>query len=200
MPALTYANDLVRSRNVTASECGALMGKHPYSTPTSIYDRLTLSAMDTRGEQSEAMALGSFMEPYIARWTARKLGLKLRANPHTLEHKTTNLCATPDYYVLGRRMLVEVKLSSKLYVWTDDTLQPYIEWQARAQMAVTNRDAVIISALVGSQHHLVTVLRDEAKEEALLLAVDRFMSINVFGGVRPSEYLAAQSIIAKVEK
>jgi len=197
MPALTLANDLVRARNVAASECGALMGYHPYSTPTTIFDRLSTPAWGNI-EQTEPMRLGQFMEPYIAKYTAQKLGLKLRANPRTLEHGKVNLCATPDYYVIGHRMLVEVKLSSKLYVWSEDTLQPYIDWQARAQMAVTNRDAVIIAALVGSQFHLVTVLRDEDKETALLTAIDTFWHEHVLPGVRP-ELPEPTSIIARIE-
>jgi putative phage-type endonuclease len=197
MPALTLANDLVRARNVTASECGALMGPHPYTTPTSIYDRLNTPAWGGV-EQTEAMRLGMFFEPYIARYAAQKMGLKLRANPHTLEHRKYSLCATPDYYVLNSRMLLEVKLSSKLYVWTDEALQPYIEWQARAQMAVTNRDAVMIAALVGSQFHLVTVLRDMDKEEALLSAIETFWHENVMAGVRPVT-LQQTRIIARIE-
>ena len=39
MPALTAANDLVRARNVSASEVYALMGPHPYSSPSKIYDQ-----------------------------------------------------------------------------------------------------------------------------------------------------------------
>lgn len=197
MPALTAANDLVRMRNVAASECGALMGPHPYSTPTLIYDRLTAPYVGVV-EQTEPMRLGSFMEPHIAKFAGIKLGLKLRANVRTLEHKRVNLCATPDYYIVGQRMLLEVKLSSKLYVWSDETLQPYIEWQARAQMAVTNRDAVIIAALVGSQLHLVTVTRNEDKEEALLTAVDRFWHEHVLMAERPQTQ-ETTSILARVQ-
>lgn len=196
MPALTPANDLVRLRNVAASECGALIEDHPYTTPTSIFDRLTTPGLGVV-EQTEAMRLGSFMEPYIAKFTAQKLGLKLRANGRTLEHPKVNLCATPDYYILSHNMLLEIKLSSKLYVWTEETLQPYIEWQVRAQMAVTNRDAAIVSALVGSQLHLVTVMRDMEKEERLLTAVDTFWHENVLLGVRPTHHETTR-IIAKV--
>lgn len=161
------------------------MGKHPYTTPTSIYDRLSTPALGNPVEQTEAMRLGVFFEPYIAKYAAQKLGLKLRANSRTIEHPKISLCATPDYYVLGHPLLVEVKLSSKLYVWTDETLQPYIEWQARAQMAVTNRLVVTIAALVGSQFHMVHVARDYEKEAQLLQAVDTFWHENVMAGVRP---------------
>jgi predicted phage-related endonuclease len=173
------------------------MGKHPYTTPTSIYDRLNTPAWGGV-EQTEAMRLGMFFEPSIAKYAAQKMGLKLRANTRTIEHSKYSLCATPDYYILSSRMLLEVKLSSKLYVWTDETLQPYIEWQARAQMAVTNRDAVVIAALVGSQFHLVTVIRDMDKEEALLKAVDKFWQENVMEGVRPMT-IQQTSIIARIE-
>jgi predicted phage-related endonuclease len=173
------------------------MGPHPYTTPTSIYDRLTTPAWGGV-EQTEAMRLGMFFEQRIAQYAAQKLNLKLRANSRTIEHPKISLCATPDYYVLGHPILVEVKLSSKLYVWTDETLQPYIEWQARAQMAVTDRLVCCIAALVGSQFHMVMVSRDYKKEEALLQKVDTFWHENVMAGVRPMT-LQQTSIIARIE-
>jgi hypothetical protein len=65
-------------------------------------------------------------------------------------------------------------------------------------MAVTNRDAVVIAALVGSQFHLVTVIRDMDKEERLLKAVDTFWQENVMEGVRPMT-IQQTSIIARIE-
>jgi hypothetical protein len=92
-------------------------------------------------------------------------------------------------------------LSSKLYVWSDETLQPYIEWQARAQMAVTNREAVIIAALVGSTFHTVTVQRDDLKERAMLSAVDRFWNEYVLPGIAPEgAAINPRGITARVEK
>jgi putative phage-type endonuclease len=186
MPALTPANDLVRARNITASEVGALLDKHPYSTPLSIYNRLMSIIPDERPNQSQAMALGVFLESRIARYAAKHLGLKIRAGRLTVEHPDVALCATPDYYVVGQRMLLEIKLSSKLYVWTDETLQPYIEWQARAQMACTNRDSVIVAALVGSAFYTVIVVRDAAKEARLIKAVDEFWQNHIMLEIPPS--------------
>lgn len=185
MPALTPINDLVRARNVSASEVYALLGHHPYTDPTKIYDRLTAPAMDTH-MQSEAMALGVFFEPYVAKYAARKLGLKLRAATRTVEYKgDVNLCATPDYYVLGKPMLVEVKVSSILYGWNEDDLHPHYEYQARAQMACTNRDVVIVVALVGSTFYHVPVVRDLQKERRMLEAVDKFWYDHIIPGIRP---------------
>ena len=195
MPALTEANDLVRSRNVTASEVGALLAHHPYTNPTKIYDRLMTPAMDEH-RQSEAMAIGVFLEPYVARYAARKLGLKLRAATRSIEYKqlllkddgtkvNVNLCATPDYYVLGQPMLVEIKVSSILYGWNEDDLHPQYEWQARAQMACTNRNVCIICAMVGSTFFHIPVVRDLQKERRMLLAVDNFWYSHVMPGIRP---------------
>jgi predicted phage-related endonuclease len=158
--------------------------------------------MDTHN-QSEAMALGVHFEPYIARYAAKKLGLKVRAATRTLEYKgypPVNLCATPDYYVLNSRMLMEVKLSSILYGWSEDDLHPHYEYQARAQMACTNRDVVIVVALVGSTFYHIPVVRDLQKERLMLEAVDKFWMENVMAGVRPEPETQTRLRSAKVTR
>jgi predicted phage-related endonuclease len=210
VPALTSLNDLVRSRNVTASEVGALLDYHPYQTPTKIYDRLSTPAMDTH-TQSEAMAIGVFLEPYVARYAARKLGLRLRAATRSIEYKgllekedgskvNVNLCATPDYYVLQRSMLVEIKVSSIMYGWSQDDLHPHYEWQARAQMACTNRDVCIVCALVGSTFYHIPVVRDLQKERRMLEAVDKFWYDHVMTGIRPEPTEKTAVTSARVTK
>lgn len=199
MPALTPANDEIRARNITASECYALLGKHPYHTKQTIFDRLAAPWAYGHPEHTEAMGLGVFFEAQIARYAALKLGLRLRANTRTIEHPKVNLAATPDYLVLGERMLVEVKLSGIMYGWDEDTLHPWIEWQARAQMACTNRDAVLVVALVGVRFYVVPVIRNLEKEERLLEAVDAFFHDYVLPGIRPPDE-PEPTIIAIVEK
>ena len=187
MPPLTAANDLIRSRNVSASECYALLGKHPYATPQGIYDRLSTPQDYGHPEQTESMAIGVFMEPYVARYAAKRLGLRLRANLRTIEHKAVNLCATPDYLVLRQPMLVEVKVSGITYGWSEDDLHPHYEYQARAQMACTGRDVCIIAALVGSKFYSIPVTRDSEKERRLLEAVEAFFMDHVIPGIRPGD-------------
>lgn len=200
MPALTPDNDLVRARNVTASEVGALLGPHPYTNPTKIYDRLMAPSMDTH-QQSEAMAIGVFLEPSVARFASRKLGLRLRACTRTIEYKgKINLCATPDYYVLRQNMLVEIKVSSILYGWTQDSLHPHYEWQARAQLACTNRDVCIVCALVGSTFYHVPVVRDLQKERDMLEAVDKFWWDYVMPGIRPDTVIDTAVLTAPVSR
>jgi predicted phage-related endonuclease len=133
------------------------------------------------------MKIGVFMEPYVAKYAAQKHGLKIRANTRTIEHRKVNLCATPDYLVLNQPMLLEVKVSSIFYGWSEDDLHPWYEYQARAQMACTNREVCIIVALVGSAFFSVPVVRDRDKEEALLQTVDDFFTNHILTGVRPVE-------------
>jgi predicted phage-related endonuclease len=186
MPALTPENDLVRARNVSASEVYALLGHHPYTNPTKIFDRLMTPAIELRNEQSEAMALGVYLESTVARYAASKLGLKVRAFTRTVEYPgPVNLCATPDYYVLGQRMLMEVKVSSILYGWNADDIHPHYEYQARAQLACTDRDVCIIVALVGSTFYHVPIVRDLQKEARMLSAVDKFWMEHIMTGIRP---------------
>jgi predicted phage-related endonuclease len=205
VPALTAANDLVRARNVTASEVGALLDKHPYTNPTKIYDRLMTPAMDEH-RKSDAMAIGSFLEPYVAKYAAQRLGLRLRAATRSIEYKPTHgnlptsLCATPDYYVLGQPMLVEIKVSSIMYGWSEDDLHPHYEWQARAQLACTNRDVCIVCALVGSTFYSIPVVRDLQKERRMLEAVDQFWYKHVMAGVRPEHTEQTAVKTARVTK
>jgi predicted phage-related endonuclease len=199
MPALTPENDLVRARNVTASECYALLGKHPYSTPAKIYDRLTAPYTTPSVDQTEGMALGVYFEKHIARYAARKLGVRVRAATRTIEYPgPVNLCATPDYYILGQPMLMEVKLSGITYGWSESDLHPHYEYQARAQLACTNRSVCFVVALVGASFYSIPVVRDEVKEERLLEAIDDFMHNHVLAGIRPTEEDQTRLLSAQV--
>ncbi|RPJ28258.1 MAG: hypothetical protein EHM33_05080 [Chloroflexi bacterium] len=186
MPALTQANDVIRARNVSASECYALLGHHPYTSRQRIFDRLTSNIVEVRTDQSDAMALGSFMEPYIAKFAARRMGIRVRAAYRTIEHRKVNLCATPDYYVIQKPMLMEVKLSGIMYGWNEDTLHPHYEYQARAQLACTDRDVCIVAALVGATLYTIPVVRDLEKERVLLETVQSFFDTYVLTGIRPA--------------
>lgn len=198
MPALTPENDAIRARNVTASEVGALLGPHPYTSPRNIYMRLTRHPEYVKPTHTDAMHLGVWFERRIAQEAARRIGVKIRANSRTIEHKSHMLAATPDYLVLRPRMLdgtgvfmappralIECKLSSILYGWSDDKMPEHVEWQARAQLAVTNREVCFVAVLVGSKFHLIPVVRDHELEGRMLHAVDD-MELRIVTGNPPA--------------
>jgi len=189
MPPLTEANALIRAANVTASEVAALLPSgHPYATPTSIYDRLTLGGDD---KSSQAMRIGSFMESAVLRFAEAELGFRARANARTFIHPLVRLAATPDAFAIGRlpwefapsRALIEVKMSGRPELWRE--VPDYIEWQCRAQMAVTGRDAVYIVVLAAMRLLSFPIYRDLDKEAEMLAAVQRFWADHIVARVRP---------------
>jgi putative phage-type endonuclease len=198
MPALTAANDAIRARNVTASEVGALLGPHPYTSALNIYMRLTGDPGWVKPMHTDAMHLGVWFERRIAQEAARRLGVRVRANMRTIEHKSHMLAATPDYLVLRPRnariadtfmkplrALIECKLSAILYGWSAEKMPDHVEWQARAQLAVTNRDVCFVAVLVGSQFHLIPVVREKGPERMMIDAVDE-MENRIVRGVPPA--------------
>lgn len=190
MPPLTPRNDAIRRENVTASEVAALMdGGHPYATPQSIYDRLTLP--ETAVKDSQAMRLGSHMEGAILRFAESEMGFRARANGRTFTHPRVRLCATPDAFAVGRmpwamtpeRAIVEVKMSGRPELWRD--VPDYIDWQCRAQLACTGRDVVYIVVLAAMRLLAFPVHRDLDKEAELTDRVQRFWTDNIVARVRP---------------
>jgi predicted phage-related endonuclease len=189
MPPLTPANAAIRSENVTASEVAALLPcGHPYATAEGIYDRLTLGAPDI---SSQAMRIGSHMEHAILRFAEAEYGFRARANNRTFVHRKVRLAATPDAFALSalpwaltlERALVEIKMSGRVELWQE--VPPYIEWQARAQLAVTGRDVVYIVVLAAMRLLSFAVYRDLERETELLAAVQRFWIDHIVAGVRP---------------
>lgn len=191
MPALTPENDLVRARNVSASEVAALMPSgHMYTSPEAIYDRLTGGPEDRR--ESESMRIGSWMEATILRFAERRDGFRSRLNAKTFESPIVRLCATPDAFGIGRhptamvpeRWMVEIKMSGRSDLWREVPSQ--VEWQARAQMHCADRDVVYVYALVGMSLRAFAIHRDAALEKQLTDAVDAFWRDSIVARVRPA--------------
>jgi predicted phage-related endonuclease len=189
---LTAANHAIRARNVTASEVGALLGQHPYTSPGRIWDRL--NGLDQPKPPTLAMQFGSEVEIIMARMAENllrrtsfpdydHLPVRIRLNARTFEHDRIRLCATPDAYVLGTKTLVELKTSWSQNRWRDG-LPPDIEWQCRAQMACTHRSEVIVYVFTGKETVYI-VDRHHGKERLLTQAVERFWNEHMATGIRP---------------
>lgn len=187
MPPLTPRNLELRAQNVTASEVGALLGEHPYTDPSLIWDRLC-SPFALDRPSTEAMETGSFMEPAIAALAARRLELRIRANSKTYVHPKVRLSATPDYLVIGQPPgLLEIKMSGRVEMWPyRGPIPEHIEWQVRAQMACTRRYTVAVCVLVGVGLRTFLFDREPDKEARMLAAVDRFWRDHVVTGIRPA--------------
>jgi putative phage-type endonuclease len=190
---LTALNEEIRSQNVTASEVGALMGEHPYTTPELIWDRLCSPFALTR-DQNEYMETGSHMESAILRLAEKRLHFRARQNQRTFTHKRVRLCATPDAFVLGQPPgLVEIKLSGRPEIWR--SVPPFVEWQVRAQMACTNRDTAAVCVLVGAGLRTFLLEREQDKEDQLVTRVDAFWRDHVVTGIRPEPAAPAELLL-----
>lgn len=190
---LTERNDEIRAQNVTASEVGALLEEHPYTTPELIWDRLCSPFALTR-DVNEYMETGSHMEGAILRLAEKRLHFRARQNQRTFVHKRVRLCATPDAFVLGQPPgLVEIKLSGRAELWR--FVPPYVEWQVRAQMACTGRQTAAVCVLVGAGLRTFLLERDPDKEDRLLTRVDAFWRDHVVTGIRPEPAAPAELIL-----
>lgn len=190
---LTERNDEIREANVTASECGALMGTHPYSTPELIWDRLCSPFALTR-DQNEYMETGSHMESAILRLAEKRLHFRARQNQRTFVHKRVRLCATPDAFVIGQPPgLVEIKLSGRPEIWR--TVPEHVEWQVRAQMACTGRETAAVCVLVGAGLRTFLMEREADKEDRLLERVDAFWRDHIVTRERPEPAAPAELVL-----
>ena len=192
---LTAANEAIRSENVSASEVGALLGPHPYSTPEGIWDRLC-SPFALERVTSEAMDTGSFMEAAILRLAERRLGFRARQNARTFAHKRSRLCATPDAFVLGQRPpgLVEIKLSGRPDIWPHAGPVPeHVRWQVIAQLACTDRQTAAVCVFLGAGLRTYLMERDRAEEDRMLAAVDDFWRNHIVARVRPMPVAPVQT-------
>lgn len=188
MPPLTPANAAIRAENVTASEVGALLGPHPYTDATAIYDRL-MGEPEIR-KATEAMDTGSFMEHAILRLAEHRLQLKARANSRTFVHPRVRLCATPDAFVIGQPPgLIEIKLSGRPDIWS--SVPDHVEWQVRAQMACSNRQTAAVCVLLGGGLRTFLLERDPDLEARLLNAVETFWTEHIVARVRPAPAVLA---------
>lgn len=201
MPPLTQLNEEIRARHVTASEVAALMpGGHPYVTAEQIYDRLI--TLEHEHKTSQAMRIGSHMEPAVLRFAEAEIGFRARLNSRTFIHPQVRLCATPDAFLLTQmpwsivpeRGLIEIKMSGRVELWRE--VPDYIDWQCRAQLACTGREVVYIVVLVAMRLLSFPVYREADKETALLEAVDAFWRHNYLARVRPEPAVPASLVFS----
>jgi predicted phage-related endonuclease len=183
-PQLSSSSIETRRTRIGASEVGALLGMHPYTTPARIYARIVDG--DTI-PQSASMGVGKSLEAPVLRMAADVLGLRVRACSHTYVHPDLPLAATPDAWAIddaGRLGLVEIKISGDYSLWTD--LPAAVEWQVRAQLALSGRSWAYVAALVGSSLRTYRVDRDDELEAIMLDAVDRFDRLHLTPRVPPA--------------
>lgn len=171
---LTADSQARRARKVGASEVAALLPcGHPFMTPADVWSRIKLG---WQRAPSEAMHLGSALEPVVLALGAERLGIRYRRNRHTYAHPSLPLVATPDAMVPGHPALVEVKNVSQWAAedWWDGP-PPHVRAQVQCQLMLTHRRfGHVVALLGGSRIGTWTLEADRGEQRAIRDAVRRF--------------------------
>ena len=171
MPAPQGKGWDIRADRVGASEVGALLGRHPYTTPADIYARIVEGV--SRSVANTRVQLGNDLEAYVAKRWAAETGHKVMRAWQTFPHPDVRLSATPDYYVPYTGLLeVKVDRGGPTDDWVD--LPEHVYWQVLAQLSCVGRPVGYVAALVGSELRKYTVDRNGADEARMVAAVHAF--------------------------
>jgi predicted phage-related endonuclease len=109
-----------------ASICGAIMGEDPNRSPYDVWREFTDPAARPNLDDNEAVEAGVMLEPAVAQWTAKRLGVQLDYQPGRLiKHPTLPFMQChPDALVLGEAAGMEVKnrglQTARVYASLDD--------------------------------------------------------------------------------
>lgn len=147
---LTEAQLKMRLTGIGASEAAAPAGYHPFMTPWDLWSKKVLGQVDP---ENQAMLVGSYLEPAVARWYSDETGAvvhKCRTRRHRKHHW---MLATADRQVIvdGKRgKIVEIKVPGRRghgWGYEPDAVPPYVMFQAQQQMEVYEQDEVDVVAL-----------------------------------------------------
>lgn len=129
-----------RRKVITATEVSAILGLHPYETARTVYLKKTGQMPET--EQTEAMYLGTKLEPLIAEMHAERHGLDfardMEQTGFMIAKDNPRHGATPDYIIKPTDTLLECKWAGPNTMrnfgqdGTDDVPQHYllqVQWQ-----------------------------------------------------------------------
>lgn len=159
-----------------ASVCAAILGRDPHKSPYTLWSEFVDPSQRPNLDDNEAVEAGVALEPAIAQWAAKRLGVTIDYNPgHLLKHPTIPFMQChPDALVVGDGSGLEVKnrglqtmrLYSSLDEFVDDSdrAQETEVLQCHASMAV-KKDAPHwhLGVAVGGQKLLTfTIQRDES--------------------------------------
>jgi putative phage-type endonuclease len=159
MPVVTIESDeqwhALRRRNIGGSDVAALFGASPWMTEFTLWAEkrgITENAI----EENNKMALGKYLEPYIAGQLAKELGWTVVPSKEYHFHPSiTGMGCTLDFDITDHEWgpgICETKVvfdyADYMEHWAEDRAPPHIELQVQHQLAVTGRAWAAICVLV----------------------------------------------------
>jgi putative phage-type endonuclease len=170
-----------RRQGIGGSDAAAILGLNPFSSAFSVYmDKLGL-APET--EETEAMWLGTQLEPIIAERFERETGMTVQRRNAVYQHAEYPwMLANIDRWIVGRKAGLEIKTTSVLNRtrFEDGEVPPYYYVQCMHYMAVTGADEWYLAvAVLNRSFHIFHVERNEAEIQSLIEAEEHFWSEHV---------------------
>jgi len=163
-----------------ASLCACILGEDKFKSPYTLWREFLNPEERPNLEENEAVEAGIMLEPSIAQWAAKKLGVKIEYQPgRLLKHPTIPFMQChPDAMVVGETAGLEVKnrgfnalkTYAELANFEDDMdrAQPGEVLQCHASMAVTGASHWYLGVAVAGQKLLpFKIQRDGAIIEAI---------------------------------
>jgi putative phage-type endonuclease len=177
----------LRHKYIGGSDCAALVGMNPYSSPYYVWAEKTDAIEPFAG--NIATRTGEFLEPFIAKLWSEETGKKVRDDKQSfLNDKYPWAIANIDRKVIGERAGLELKSCSELRLkeFKNGEYPPNYYAQCVHYLGVTGFDKWYLGVLVGSRQLLTfEIERNEEEIAALMAAEEEFWNKYVLAGVQP---------------
>jgi len=168
-----------RMTKISASQIPIIMRESKWRTPLELWkEKMGLTPPQ---EQTESMARGLALEPYIRELAETKLGVKLVPKVMIADHPYDFIIASLDGISYDSSVLVELKTASKKdhLCAKKGTPPQHYYGQTQCQMFVTQTamlqyGSFYIDAKGKEDFHMIEVKRDEVYIKAMIEAARKF--------------------------
>ena len=163
-----------RRKGIGGSDAAAVLGLNPWASPLSVY--LSKLGLTEPKEENRAMRLGKRMEPVILDEYLRETGGRASLNGRVFRHPDfPEILGTPDALREDESVGVELKWigDRSAHFWGEsgtDEIPDYYLCQVAVYMAITNRGAWDLAAIIGGRDLRVYRIERNLELEAELLA------------------------------
>ena len=179
------------SQGIGASECGAVLGVDPYTTPYELW-LIKTGRMVKDVANEEAVIMGHMLEPVIAKRYAQLTQQKVARVNAAYRHKQyPHMLCHLDRKIIGKRKAVEIKTANPFStMWgeagTDEVPLHYIA-QVQHQLAVTGWEENDLIVFRGTTDlRIYPFKRDEDTIQLITDKVNHFWNYHILRDIPPA--------------
>ena len=183
---LTVEQERERMNWIGASEVPCLLKISPFGNEISVW--CSKMGIDIR-ETTDAMDLGNFLEPGIARMYAAKSERTVMPWTSVVHPKHPFMGCTPDLIAFGERRIAQIKLVGAwmAHHWDDEDVPEYVQCQVQAEMEVCDVPVCDVVAVIGgTDYRVYTIERDRELGGYLVEVCRKFWTDHVLTREMPT--------------